>query len=63
MVNLDHIVLPKGWKLPECDHPIEKWCSNCDRDSETYDKIPHFKKYSQLHTWTDAEFIAEMENK
>jgi len=63
MVNLNGILLPKGFKLPECDHPIEKWCGNCDRDDKTYDKIPHYKKYSQLYTWTEAEFIAEMKNK
>jgi hypothetical protein len=45
---LDGIFVPEGYKLPECNHPIEKWCSNCDYDYETYEKIPHFRKYSQL---------------
>lgn len=41
-----HIVIPEGWKLPECNHPIEKWCSNCDYDCDTYDRITHTRKYS-----------------
>jgi len=45
---LDGIFVPEDYKLPECNHPIEKWCSNCDYDYETYEKIPHFRKYSQL---------------
>jgi hypothetical protein len=55
-------MIPKGWKLPECNHPIEKWCSNCDRDYVTYEKIPHFRKYKEFHVWTDKEFDEEMRN-
>jgi len=44
----EHIVLPEGWKPPECNHPIEKWCSNCDYDCETYERITHTRKYSFL---------------
>ena len=43
------IIVPNNFKFPVCDHPIEKWCSNCDRDYVTYDKIPHFRKYKELH--------------
>lgn len=43
------IVLPEGWKFPECNHSIEKWCENCDFDYETYERIPHFRKYKELH--------------
>lgn len=35
--------------FPTCDHPIEKWCSNCDYDCETYEKIPHIRKYPQIY--------------
>jgi len=56
VVDLKGIVLPSGWELPQCNHPIEKWCSNCDRDYVTYDKIPHFRKYKEFHTWTHEEF-------
>ena len=28
--------------------PIEKWCSNCDYDCETYEKIPHTRKYRKF---------------
>ena len=38
------IVIPAGFELPVCDHPIEKWCSNCDYDCETYEKITHTRK-------------------
>jgi hypothetical protein len=54
------IVVPKGWKFPECNHPIEKWCKNCDYDSETYDRIPHFRKYKEIYMWTEEEFNKEM---
>ena len=40
------IIVPRDFKFPVCDHPIEKWCSNCDYDCETYERIPHFRKYS-----------------
>lgn len=43
------LVLPDGFNLPECNHPIEKWCKNCDFDCDTYEKIPHFRKYKELH--------------
>ena len=56
MVDLKGIVLPAGWELPQCNHPIEKWCSNCDRDYVTYEKIPHSRKYKEFHTWTHEEF-------
>ena len=56
MVDLKGIVLTAGWELPQCNHPIEKWCSNCDRDYVTYEKIPHFRKYKEFHTWTHEEF-------
>ena len=56
MVDLKGILLHAGWELPQCNHPIEKWCSNCDRDYVTYDKIPHFRKYKEFHTWTHEEF-------
>ena len=49
-------------KFPVCDHPIEKWCSNCDYDYETYERIPHFRKYKEIHTWTEEEFEKEMKN-
>ncbi len=42
------ILVPNNFKFPTCDHPIEEWCSNCDYDYKTYEKIPHFKKYSIL---------------
>ena len=42
---MEHIVLPENWKFPECNHPIEKWCSNCDYDCETYERITHTRKY------------------
>ena len=40
-------------KFPVCDHPIEEWCSNCDYDYETYEKIPHFKKYSFIQFFNE----------
>ena len=54
------ILLPQGWEMPTCDHPIEKWCKNCDFDYETYDRIPHFRKYKELHMWTEKELEKEM---
>ncbi len=47
------IIVPNNFKFPVCDHPIEKWCSNCDRDYVTYEKIPHFRKYKELHFFDD----------
>ena len=61
-MDLNGIVLPQGYKLPECNHPIEKWCSNCDFDCDTYERIPHFRKYKELHMWTEEEFEKEMKN-
>lgn len=43
------ILVPSEFKFPVCDHPIEKWCSNCDRDYVTYEKIPHFRKYKEIY--------------
>ena len=57
------LVLPEGFKLPECKHPIEKWCKNCDFDYDTYDRIPHFRKYKELYMWTEEEFDKEMNKK
>ena len=57
------IVIPKGFELPRCDHPIEKWCKNCDFDYDTYDRIPHFRKYKELYIWTEEEFDKEMNKK
>ena len=57
------LVLPEGFKLPECNHPIEKWCKNCDFDYDTYDRIPHFRKYKELYMWTEEEFDKEMNKK
>lgn len=56
------ILVPSNFKFPVCDHPIEKWCSNCDRDYVTYEKIPHFRKYKEFHTWTEKQFEKEMKN-
>jgi len=47
------IVIPQNYQLPVCDHPIEKWCSNCDYDCETYEKIPHTRKYPQIYFFDD----------
>ena len=47
------LVIPKTFKFPVCDHPIEKWCSNCDYDYETYERIPHTKKYPQIYFLDD----------
>lgn len=47
------IVIPKTFKFPVCDHPIEKWCSNCDYDCETYERIPHTRKYPQIYFLDD----------
>ena len=41
--------VPEDFKPPECDHAIEKWCANCDFDSDTYERIPHYRKYSSLY--------------
>ena len=57
-----NIVLPEGFELPKCNHPIEKWCNNCDFDYDTYDRIPHFRKYKEIHMWTEKEFEKEMKN-
>lgn len=54
------LILPQDWKFPECNHPIEKWCSNCDYDCETWERIPHFRKYKEIYMWTDKEFEREM---
>lgn len=54
------IVIPKGFELPRCDHPIEKWCKNCDFDCNTYERIPHFRKYKEIYMWTEKEFDKEM---
>jgi len=61
-MDLNGIVLPKGFEIPECHHSIEKWCSNCDRDYVTYAKIPHFRKYKELHMWTNEEFNKQYPN-
>jgi len=61
-VEYEHIVLPQGFELPTCNHPIEKWCSNCDFDYKTYERIPHVRKYKELHMWTEEEFEKEMKN-
>lgn len=47
------IVIPKTFEFPVCDHPIEKWCSNCDYDCETYERIPHTRKYPQIYFLDD----------
>jgi len=44
-----NLEIPASFKFPTCDHPIEKWCSNCDYDCETYEKIPHTRKYPQIY--------------
>ena len=44
-----NIRVPNGFEFPICNHPIEKWCKNCDFDCDTYEKIPHFRKYKELH--------------
>ena len=44
-----NIGVPNDFKFPICDHPIEKWCKNCDFDCDTYERIPHFRKYKELH--------------
>jgi len=62
VVDLKGIMIPEGWQMPECNHPIEKWCSNCDRDYVTYEKIPHFRKYKEFYKWTEEEFEKEMKN-
>jgi hypothetical protein len=41
--------VPTSFIFPTCDHPIEKWCSNCDYDYVTYEKIPHTRKYTQIY--------------
>ena len=53
MTSVGRIIVPNNFKFPVCDHPIEKWCSNCDRDYVTYEKIPHFRKYKELHFFDD----------
>jgi hypothetical protein len=53
------IVIPKGFELPRCDHPIEKWCKNCDFDYDTYERIPHFRKYSSLTFFDDKGNVIE----
>lgn len=55
-----NIVLPTGFELPKCNHPIEKWCKNCDFDYDTYERIPHFRKYKEIYMWTEEEFEKEM---
>tara|TARA_S200002703_G_scaffold156225_1_gene161456 strand:- start:718 stop:912 length:195 start_codon:yes stop_codon:yes gene_type:complete len=47
------LVIPDTFKFPVCDHPIEKWCSNCDYDCETYERIPHTRKYPQIYFLDD----------
>ena len=47
------ILIPEGFELPICDHPIEKWCSNCDYDCETYERITHTRKYPQIYFFDD----------
>ena len=47
------IIVPKDFRFPVCDHPIEKWCSNCDYDCETYERIPHIRKYPQIYFFDD----------
>lgn len=47
------IIVPQHFVFPTCDHPIEKWCSNCDYDCETYEKIPHTRKYPQIYFFED----------
>ena len=42
-LNLN-LQVPTSFIFPTCDHPIEKWCSNCDFDYVTYEKIPHTSK-------------------
>ena len=41
--------VPDDFKPPVCDHAIEKWCANCDFDCDTFERIPHYRKYSSLH--------------
>tara|TARA_R110001632_G_scaffold64458_1_gene153172 strand:- start:478 stop:645 length:168 start_codon:yes stop_codon:yes gene_type:complete len=41
--------VPEDFKPPECVHAIEKWCANCDFDCDTFERIPHYRKYSSLH--------------
>jgi nickel-dependent lactate racemase len=55
-----YIQIPHDWKWPECNHPIEKWCKNCDFDCDTYERIPHFRKYKEIYMWTEKEFDKEM---
>jgi hypothetical protein len=57
-----YISVPRDFVFETCDHPIEKWCSNCDRDFITHDKIPHFRKYKEFHVWTHEEFEREMKD-
>ena len=47
------LIVPSDYKFPVCDHPIEKWCSNCDYDCETYERIPHIRKYPQIYFFDD----------
>ena len=47
------IEVPVHFKFPVCDHPIEKWCSNCDYDCDTYERIPHTRKYPQIYFLDD----------
>ena len=56
------IIVPYDHEFPICDHPIEKWCSNCDFDYITYEKIPHVRKYKMIYTWTEEEFLKEMKH-
>ncbi len=58
----DGIIVPREFVFKTCDHPIEKWCSNCDRDHVTYEKIPHFRKYKEFHVWTHEEFNREIKD-
>jgi hypothetical protein len=48
-----NLEVPEHFVFPTCDHPIEKWCKNCDFDCDTYEKIPHFRKYKELHFLDD----------
>ena len=57
------IIVPNNYKFPQCNHPIEKWCSNCDYDEETYERIPHFKKYSFIKKYTEEELRKELNEK
>ena len=57
-----YISVPRDFVFETCDHPIEKWCKNCDRDYVTHHKIPHFRKYKEFHVWTHEEFEKEIKD-